>query len=188
MTTAALFPGCADAPPITVATPETCCCDAAPAFIMRHGLFWSIVADIRVYGTPKGQPRPRAFARKMGQKFVARVYDAGTADGWKGEIALAVRPHLPATPLIGAVLVDAQFLFPRPQSLMRKKDPAGRIPHTGKPDIDNLSKAALDCFTSVGFFADDAQVCGGDLFKWYVAKDERPGAQIAVYRLEGGAV
>ena len=33
-----------------------------------------------VEGDPKPQPRPRAFARKIGNKFMARVYDAGTAE------------------------------------------------------------------------------------------------------------
>lgn len=35
-----------------------------------------------------GQPRPRAFARRMGDgKFVARVFESGTAEGWKSLIA-----------------------------------------------------------------------------------------------------
>lgn len=30
----------------------------------------------RITGEPKGQPRPRAFARKMGNVHVARFYDS----------------------------------------------------------------------------------------------------------------
>ena len=49
---------------------------------------------VRVYGEPKGQPRPRAFAKPIGGgKFSARVYDAGTAEGWKSQIAQAFRQH-----------------------------------------------------------------------------------------------
>jgi len=47
-----------------------------------------------VPGEPKGQPRPRAFARKMGDKFVARVFDAATAEGWKGAIAAVAQPSV----------------------------------------------------------------------------------------------
>ena len=36
-----------------------------------------------VTGEPKGQPRPRAFARKMGAIHVARFYDSDVADEWK---------------------------------------------------------------------------------------------------------
>lgn len=45
-------------------------------------------------GLPKGQPRPRAFAMKIGNKFQARVFDSGTAENWKSRIAEAARPHL----------------------------------------------------------------------------------------------
>ena len=49
-----------------------------------------------VDGEPKAQPRPKAFARNFGNKWQARVYDPGTAEGWKSLIAIAVKPHLPA--------------------------------------------------------------------------------------------
>ncbi len=139
------------------------------------------VITFEVVGTPKGQPRARAFARKMGNKFVARVYDAGTAEGWKSLIALAARPHVPATPIDGPVRVDALWLFPRPQRLLKKKSPAERIPHTAKPDRDNLDKASLDCLTTLGFWKDDAQVYGGTLDKFYVAVHEKPGAMFTVH-------
>ena len=34
-----------------------------------------------IFGDPKGQPRARALARKMGSKSVARMYDSDVADG-----------------------------------------------------------------------------------------------------------
>lgn len=48
----------------------------------------SMTITFFIHGDPKPQPRPRAFARRMGAKFVARVYDAGTAEGWKSQIAM----------------------------------------------------------------------------------------------------
>ena len=59
-----------------------------------------------VYGEPKAQARPRAFARKVGGKFFARVYDAGTAEHWKSEIATCARPFIPEKLLTGPVRVD----------------------------------------------------------------------------------
>src|SRR4029077_12784124 len=45
-----------------------------------------------VIGDPKGQPRPRAFAKKIGiNTYVARVYDAASAEAWKSAIALSAR-------------------------------------------------------------------------------------------------
>ena len=45
----------------------------------------------QVTGEPKGQPRPRAFARKMGSVHVARFYDSDVADEWKRAVQIVVR-------------------------------------------------------------------------------------------------
>ncbi len=134
-----------------------------------------------VDGIPKAQPRPRAFARKFPSGVVAaRVYDAGTAEGWKSLIAEAARPHRPAAPLEGPIRLDVDFFFPRPQSLNRKKDPDDEIPHTVKPDRDNLEKALLDCLKTIGVLKDDCQVCCGEVRKFYVRKGGRPGALVTI--------
>jgi Holliday junction resolvase RusA-like endonuclease len=133
-----------------------------------------------VTGTPKAQPRARAFARKFGNVYSARIYDSGTAEGWKGDIALAARPLTPPEPLAGPIRVDVDFLFPRPKCLSRNKDPEGEIRHTSKPDRDNLDKALLDCLKTLGFFGDDAQVCEGEVRKFYVSKTGRPGARVTL--------
>ena len=62
-----------------------------------------------VPGIPKGQPRPRAFAFHG----KARVFDPGTAEGWKASVALAARDELPPAPLEGALSVSLRFYMPR---------------------------------------------------------------------------
>ena len=118
-----------------------------------------------VTGKPMGQPRPRAFARKMGNKFVARVYDAGTAEEWKSQIAMAAQSKIPAEPILGPVKMQMEFNFERPKShyrtgknshMLREDAPTW---HIGKPDADNLSKAVKDCLKTLAFFKDDSQVC-----------------------------
>lgn len=143
------------------------------------------ILRFRVYGSPKGQPRPRAFAKQVGGRFMARVYDAGTAEGWKGDVALAAQACRPDRPIDDGVRVDATFLFARPARLCRKKDPPGRIPHLSKPDRDNLDKAVLDCLVRVGVLADDCLVFGGQIWKFYAAIGEAPGAEIVISRLAG---
>ena len=156
---------------------------ADPPFTLAPSTQWREVLRVFVQGDPKAQPRPRAFARKFGDKFSARVYDAGTAEGWKGCIALAVRGRLPAQPLEGPVRIDADFLFARPKRLMRKCDPQGEIEHESKPDRDNLEKSLLDCLKTLGLFAaDNAQVCAGEVRKFYVGKGgwHKPGMRLVV--------
>lgn len=140
---------------------------------------------IRVYGEPKGQPRPRAFARKMGDgKFVARVFESGTAEGWKSLIAAEAAKHRPAEPISGPVWVDAYFVFARPKSHYRTGKRANELRedapawHTSKPDRDNLDKALLDALTQLGgFWRDDCQVSAGVLQKSY---GDRPGVMILI--------
>ncbi len=139
---------------------------------------WNPILNVRVVGIPKAQPRARAFARNFGGKVSARMYDPGTAEAWKNDITMAI--DLPTTPADGPIRVDIKFLFPRPKRLMRAKDDAGRILHTSKPDRDNCEKAVLDCFTTLGLWRDDGQVCAGEIEKFYAAKNEQAGAEIVV--------
>ena len=135
--------------------------------------------QLRIDGEPKGQPRVRAFSR--GGR--ARMYDPGTAEGWKGAIALAFKDKIPEVPLSGPVRVVLHHYMPRPKSHYgtgKNKDSlklnAPRA-HTSKPDIDNLLKAAFDALSMIGLWRDDDQVCETLAFKEY---GDRPGASILI--------
>jgi len=128
------------------------------------------------YGEPKGQPRPRAFHRNG----MTRMYDPSTAEGWKGQIAIAARPFLPESPLDGPLYISAVFLLPRPKRLLRAKDPEGMIPHTSKPDTDNLAKALFDCLTEIQMWRDDAQIVLSRILKFYCEKNGRPGVSVVI--------
>jgi Holliday junction resolvase RusA-like endonuclease len=137
-----------------------------------------------VAGIPKAQPRPRAFARMLpGGKAIARVYEAGTAEGWKSAIAIAAKPFIPATPLEGPIQVNISFYFPRPKAHFRKNGelkPESPAWHTGRPDRDNLDKAVLDALTTLGIWKDDGQVCAGMPLKLYAPPGHPSGATIKV--------
>ena len=107
-----------------------------------------------VEGTPKAQPRARAFAR--GGK--ARLYTPGTAEHWKGQIALAFKELRPETPIASPVRIFVGAVMPRPGRLCRKKDPVHALPHDKKPDPDNIAKAILDALTTIGVWEDDKLV------------------------------
>jgi Holliday junction resolvase RusA-like endonuclease len=134
---------------------------------------------IDVVGLPKGQPRARACRRGSH----AGVYDPGTADDWKALIAAAVRPHVPAVPLEGALAVDVTWIIPRPKAHFRTGAKAGVLRPgapmlvTAKPDRDNLDKAVLDALTQCRMWTDDAQVVAGRLLKRY---GEPPGCRIVI--------
>ena len=133
-------------------------------------------------GIPKPQPRPRAFARNG----MARVYDPGTAEGWKSAIAVAAKEVLPDKPLAGPIGLRIVFLLPRPKSHYRANgnllDKCRAFCHAQKPDLDNLAKAVMDCLSTIGMWKDDAQVARLDIMKWWDSSDQC-GATITVEEL-----
>lgn len=107
--------------------------------------------------------------------------------GYKAALILAVKQEWFPRPCIeGPVRLDIDFYLPRPKRLMRKKDPDGPIPHTARPDVDNLLKSTKDALTGL-VWRDDAQVCDGRVRKWYAEKDGVPRVEIEITTAEEAA-
>lgn len=145
-----------------------------------------------VSGVPKGQPRPRAFARNMGGgKFVARVFDSGTAEAWKSAVAAEAAQHKPAAPISGPVRLRIRFFMPRARSHFVGGKPERGLKtgapthHVGTPDADNLAKAVMDALTQCGWhWRDDAQVAVLTVVKAYSESCTTGGAMIEIGEVE----
>jgi len=129
---------------------------------------WEAIADFRVLGIPKGQPRAR--------KGRGGFYNPSVADSWKECIAIAAKPHLPDNPLEGPIQLWITYLLPCPQRPQRLKTRK----HIKTPDLDNLNKAVLDCLTAIGMWQDDKQVCELNTVKYYALTSQESGAEIFV--------
>lgn len=136
-------------------------------------------------GVPKGQPRMRAFARKFGDKFQARVYDPGTAEGWKSCVAEAAKPFLRSERITDPVFVSCVFVLPRPKkhfftgarsNVLRPDAP---LYDTRKPDLDNYEKAVWDALVIIGMLADDALIVQNTSSKLF-AFGPKTGALITI--------
>jgi Holliday junction resolvase RusA-like endonuclease len=140
--------------------------------------------DVWVQGDPKGQPRPRAFSRGGH----ARVYDPGTAEGWKQTIALKF--NMVTAPIEGPVRVELAFYLPRPKGHYGSGKNALALKtlaptwHIAKPDTDNLAKAVLDVLTTLRAWHDDSQVASMGVTKRYAMPLQGPGCRITVETLE----
>jgi Holliday junction resolvase RusA-like endonuclease len=139
-----------------------------------------------VFGTPKGQPRARAFAQRFGNKFSARMYDPGTADEWKEAVYFGLRTALRTfgdQPSLGAFKVSMRFAMPRPKAHFGKRGLKSNAPRhpVGKPDIDNLTKLVLDVITKDGrVWRDDSQVVTVLAYKGYVSEGDKPHAWVSI--------
>ncbi|MBQ1429104.1 MAG: RusA family crossover junction endodeoxyribonuclease [Kiritimatiellae bacterium] len=74
-------------------------------------------------------------------------------------LAAMLAPHAPAEPLRGGIYLQARWCFPYRKSERKSVTKTGReIPHTSRPDLDNLEKSLLDVLTRLRFWEDDSQV------------------------------
>ena len=120
---------------------------------------------IIVPGDPHGQPRAGVqTGRGRRPRFYSR---SKIVQYWRQTIRDVYRTSSVVHAGNRALRIRLVFFFPRPQRLMRKEVPPGRIPYTKKPDIDNVSKAVLDALNGVAY-DDDAQVYDLRVQKWYV--------------------
>lgn len=124
--------------------------------------------EVRVYGLPIPQGRPRASRTRDGG---VRMRDPDTSRDWKRTVLAQVLPSRPSAPLEGPLALRLTFFLPRPASLPRRVQH-----HTRRPDLDNLVKAVADALRGV-VYHDDAQVTSLWAAKQY---DATPGVAIRV--------
>jgi Holliday junction resolvase RusA-like endonuclease len=98
---------------------------------------------------------------------------------FKATVRLAFRDAYKGSPLTGPLKCDCLFVMPRPKNLIWKTRSMPRLPHTSKPDRDNLDKAVMDALKGLAWI-DDAQVCQGYIEKCIASGYEQPHAVITV--------
>lgn len=138
----------------------------------------SIYLDIPAI--PVGQPRPRA-STIGGFVRVHEPTSVKTANGRKAHPIVAFKASIKheaklaysGKPLEGPIRLDCIFVFPRPKAMLWKKRPMPRVPHTTKPDTDNITKAVKDALTGI-VWRDDSQVYQEFCTKWIASGDEQP--------------
>jgi Holliday junction resolvase RusA-like endonuclease len=121
---------------------------------------------IRLPGPPRGKGRPR-FA---GGRWV--YTDAATA-AYEKALGYAARMAWRGDPITGPVAVRVIASMPIPKSWPKAKQfdaRTGQLPHTSKPDADNILKM-LDALNGI-VWIDDAQITFASVQKQYSATPE----------------
>lgn len=102
---------------------------------------------------PTPQERPRLTR-------TGHAYHSAKQQARERELALALLPYRPKTPMEGPVVVLVHAKLPKPLKL-----PSGK--NYWKPDVDNLAKQILDALTRANFWHDDSQVVEISIRKSY---------------------
>jgi Holliday junction resolvase RusA-like endonuclease len=159
--------------------------NAAPHLEDREPRPLAVGISFEVPGVPQPQRSTKAFKHRTSGRVVvtsdnARLRPWRDAVCWHARQALAGRG-----PLAGPISVALEFRFARPAGHFGKRGlrPTAPREHVVRPDLDKLTRAALDALGEAGVWRDDAQVTWVRARKAY---GEAPGVRIAVMRHSAG--
>ena len=133
-----------------------------------------MILRFTVTGAPKPKGSMKAFVPKGWTRPVLTTSSAGLK-AWEQTIRSIAQAHVSAY-TTDPVRVRLRFALPRPKSLSRR---ASHLPHTKRPDVDKLARAALDALTGV-IFKDDSQVYALHAVKHYAYEDQPPHVIISI--------
>lgn len=139
---------------------------------------------------PQGEARGRATS--IGGH--ARIYTPAKARAYRASIAALAEPYRPAERLSGSLAVAIVATFCRPAYMRRRSRRTGGLlggwhehpmPHTSKPDGDNVAKAVLDALKT--WWGDDAQVSDLRVVKRWASADGAGSLRVEIRPDCGGA-
>lgn len=93
-----------------------------------------------------------------------------------------LRPYVPAKPFEGAIILNLEFTFPWRKSEPKRNRVFRTMPHTSKPDWDNMAKTLVDVMVKLGFMRDDAQIFDSRVRKLW---GDEVGINITIEEVEG---
>jgi len=134
-----------------------------------------------VQGTPVGKGRPR-FTTANGY---ARSYTPQKTLNYENLVKTYYSLEVGQKKLQGAIKAKITAYFPIPKSTpkkLRAEMELTDVPHTKKPDGDNIIKAILDALNGIAY-DDDSQVAIVEINKFY---STFPRAVVILEEMKGG--
>mgnify|MGYP001602118616 FL=1 len=130
--------------------------------------------EVRIYGLPVAQGRPRAFKLPSGQ---IRVYDPQKSRDWKRTVQGQALMCKPERLLVGALVGEMDFYLPRPKSAPKRV-----VYPTTRPDLGNLVKAVEDAIQGV-VYQDDSLIVSLRVAKHYATESTPPSVYVRLEEL-----
>ena len=107
----------------------------------------------------------------------SRLADKPELVAAKDTLDALLLPHQPPAPLAGPVALEVVYTWPWLASQSQRVRAAGRVPHTSKPDLDNVTKTLTDRLAALRFIEADQAVVDLHVRKWWGAN---PGISIVI--------
>jgi Holliday junction resolvase RusA-like endonuclease len=136
-----------------------------------------LLQKIIINGNPSTVTAQQDGEKVVGGRYIQH-YIKPNVKAAKEDLARQLLPYKPAEPYKGPLNVWIVWKFSRKSWDNKEQKTSFR---TTRPDLDNLCKGCADVLTSLGFWADDSEVCEYHLAKMWSAD---PCLIIAIAELE----
>ena len=124
-------------------------------------------------------PCPRPRVTRGGVTYYPKRYR-----DYKRDCTLCIKNNIPSLVISEVKLLECLFVLPRPKYMSRGYSP-NLIPHTKRPDLDNLLKTLNDCLEGAGILSNDCIISDIIASKRYAERDgigARTEVKIQTYR------
>lgn len=114
----------------------------------------------KIPGPAKAKERPRARVMYSHGKPIAQIYTPKNTQGYEANIRACFARQIGDVRLAAPIRATILVIHSVPKSYPKRRREdclMGAVPHTGKPDLDNIAKVVLDALNGVAY-DDDAQV------------------------------
>lgn len=125
------------------------------------------------------QGSTRILKKRDGSTFIGRPTNSNAKKA-RGLLKSYLLPYAPKEPLDGALCVNIIYNFEFNKSEKKSNKDKGIIPHSKRPDSDNLMKGLLDVLTECKYWNDDSQISSLQFEKNYSAD---PVLSINIYNI-----
>ena len=137
------------------------------------------VIEFRVNAVPVAQPRPRAVMRGN-RAGMADAPKSHAIHDFKTSVREAFRRKYQGPPLDCPLVLEIEFVMPRPGRLIWKTRPMPREPYSAKKnDWDNLGKGVCDALNKFAF-TDDGLIWDCRVVRWIASGDEAPHCMVRI--------
>lgn len=139
---------------------------------------------MKVHITVFGEPRPKQRPRFQRTRYGVKTFTPEETVEYENLVRWTYAQKYPHTKLEGQITAMIIAYFPIPESTPKKKRERmmfDDVPHSKRPDIDNVVKAVLDALNKIAY-DDDGQVCELTARKFY---SSYPRLELYLEEMEG---
>jgi Holliday junction resolvase RusA-like endonuclease len=135
-----------------------------------------LLNEFVIKGSPSTRTAQQKGARVIGKHII--FYEKPEVTAEKDLLKAELMFHAPDKPYEGPICLRLMWLFDK-KSMTKAEDKTFMVT---RPDVDNLAKGVIDCFSDCGFWDDDNIISKLDLIKGW--SKTFPGLFVQIWKMD----